>query len=243
MNPIRTSLLAAAALGIVSAGSFAASIPVNLVNSGFEDPNADQFIATNVADPATDAVNGFVLTEADLSGDAFSFYGTNFGGPDRNQQVTPDPTDNDGFLYLGNVSLATDPAVRPSAQAGDVFDLVFDARLEAGAPADEIPLTVAIEFFDASGTELGQSEVQFFQGRDSLAFAELSILDAVAPAGTASVGISLAATGGLTNPTTGEAGATVNVDDFQLSVTPIPEPATATAGLIGLGLLAARRRR
>ena len=32
-------------------------------------------------------------------------------------------------------------------------------------------------------------------------------------------------------------------DDFALNVTPVPEPASAAAGLLGLGLLATRRRR
>ncbi|MEM6314302.1 MAG: PEP-CTERM sorting domain-containing protein [Planctomycetota bacterium] len=229
---IKTTLTASVASFAVA--GLAAAAQVNIFNGGFENPAQDLFVDLNSTDAdATTKVPGFVAT-FNLSGSDYAFYGNQFGGLPRGQQETPDPTDNDGFLYVGNSELQTAAANRFAVQPGDVLDLSFDARTEqAVANPTDIPLVAGFQFFDSAGDSTGFALGDFLAGSDGTGLIGVSLDDVVVPSGSTSGGLVIRAT---------IPGVTVNVDNFQADLTPIPEPASiAAVGL--LGALGLRRRR
>ena len=117
---------------------------------------------------------------------------------------------------------------------GETYTLSAYIRLVS---ADSSQSFLELAYLDAGGGVIGPTATSAPQVGDQ-AFTFVSTSPLVVPAGTESIRIQA-------NILTGAApnGDFHIFDDFALTATAIPEPATAAIGLLGLGLLAGRRRR
>ena len=167
------------------------------------------------------------------------------------------PRDNDGYRLSGgddafegdfgvvNDVLTTDPGdvtrgitqlVTDDINVGDTYTLSAFIKVAA---AETTQSFLELTFLDGNGVQLAQVQSDRQQGDQDFTFVETGEL--VVLPGTETIRVS----GNVFVPAGGAEGDTdFHVfDSFALNVTPVPEPTTAAVGLVGLGLLAARRRR
>jgi MYXO-CTERM domain-containing protein len=189
-----------------------------LVNPGFESPDAS---AGDVPGTATDWTGSF---NSNFISTAFAHSGTQslkqFGQDAGQHQRLPVGSVNPGDLVSATAWIFTPSNDKLAGPQGS---------------------NIQIRFFNAAGGTIATADpgLQFNANSPADTWTQLSLIDAPAPAGTATADILLFS--GPYSGLPGIAGGAVYWDDATLTV--VPEPASIAVGLAGLSLLAARRRR
>lgn len=195
--------------------------PLDWVNEGFRTiagPYEDEMSSEPWAGPAPTPV-----TTDGAAGDDWGVFFKAFSGSTANGAAT-------GHLYQD-----------VAASAGNTYTLTGWAGGEANFMATGAEF--ALEFLDGSGAIIGSSVTDLMPtlltpNGESFNYKQYTVVG-IAPVGTAMVRARASMLGGMNNPNGG--GQAYVVDDFDLTVQAVPEP--ATMAVLGLGALALVRRR
>lgn len=210
--------IVAAAVVALCAGAAQAATTNGFANGGFETAGV-----STAADSWLAAANGYSLsTDARTGSFAAQLSSAQFGAAVMLQNSVKD----------GNMA---------ALMAGDTPELSFWAKGTAGTTGNVL---FALRYLTEGGAILADSQLQFFQNSiNENGWTKISYNLGAVPVGATAAFIEFSQAIGPIEP--GLPAGKVLIDDLYLGVTAVPEPSTYAmllAGLVGVGVIARRRR-